>query len=381
MTYWDEIQRDGKFPFLISDLIQSQGFKLEPPSEDTISLFSTRSAGYLTTTYEITEPGGYKRKEKWAFSCDGDLFTGAPEPSVATIEYVANYVLPKESELDMLVLVTSGSGTVSAYTVSALEPRLRLWNRGYLEGMLEESPEVRRIYGIPPSSAPIFSVEVKTLLERLEMLPSGPKYAAQYQKLCSEIWAFLFCPPLEKPQLEKPVRDRSCRRDIIFPNHQQAEFWGLIRNDYKGRYIVIDSKNYSDPIGRDEANDVANKYLDEKGVGLFGIIISRCEPSPEARDECIKLWRKEQKMILLITDKHLKNMIKRKETGQIPENELLCPVREDVEIYGAPIMLVIRFKQPQSDNLSLFLKFNMLANGTENELLDMIQTFHIGYES
>jgi len=27
-------------------------------------------------------------------------------------------------------------------------------------------------------------------------------------------------------------------------------------------------------------------------------------------------------------------------------------------------MLVIRFKQPQSDNLSLFFKFNMLANGT-----------------
>jgi hypothetical protein len=134
----------------------------------------------------------------------------------------------------------------------------------------------------------------------------------------------LFCPPLEEPEEESSVRDSSRRRDAVFPNHAETGFWREARNDYQAHYVVLDSKNYTNSIGRDQVREVASKYLDAKGVGLFAIIISRQEPSPTAKDECFKRWRKRDdgEMILLLTDEHLRNMIKRKETGQAPEKEL-----------------------------------------------------------
>ena len=54
-----------------------------------------------------------------------------------------------------------------------------------------------------------------------------------------------------------------------------------IRDRYKAEFVVVDAKNSAHEIGKDDILQVAH-YLKEKGVGLFGLVFSRCGESESA---------------------------------------------------------------------------------------------------
>lgn len=123
---------------------------------------------------------------------------------------------------------------------------------------------------------------------------------------------------MDSPKYELADLDSRNRRDIIFENIATQGFWKIIRELYQGNFVVIDAKNYSEKLTKRPVIDIAH-YLKHYGCGLFGIIICR-KGSGVAADHAIReQWIGNKKMIVVLSDEDLLEMLELKKNGNNPE--------------------------------------------------------------
>ena len=140
-----------------------------------------------------------------------------------------------------------------------------------------------------------------------------------YQQLVYQILEHLFSPALDLPHYELADNDKRNRRDIIFENDSTEGFWRTIREVYQGDYIVIDAKNYSKPLAKRPIIDIAH-YLKPYGCGMFGIIVSRKGSGPASNHAIKEQWVGNKKMILVLSDEDLIDMLETKKKSGNPES-------------------------------------------------------------
>ncbi|WP_436756710.1 hypothetical protein [Streptosporangium sp. V21-05] len=172
--------------------------------------------------------------------------------------------------------------------------------------------------------------EPLTLGERLSQVPAGKSEWVKYQRLCEEIFEFLFCPPLRPPIREKSNADGVNRRDFIMPNYAAQGTWQFLRLTYRADYVVIDPKNYSGMIGKEQVLQIAN-YLEQHGLGLFAIIVTRYGADSSALITIREQWMRYNKMIITLQDTDVQQMLIDKRFGNDPA-ELLLQKIEDFRI-------------------------------------------------
>jgi hypothetical protein len=160
------------------------------------------------------------------------------------------------------------------------------------------------------------SIRIDGFLERLTSITPGPDWV-RYQRLCREIAEYLFCPPLSLPIWESGNFSATNRRDIILPNYSTQGLWHHFRVHYKADYIVIDAKNYSESIKKEEVLQIAN-YLQRHGVGLFAIIFCRVEIDPRLYYVLREQWVLHDKLIVVLTDSDVRQMLSDKREGGDP---------------------------------------------------------------
>jgi len=149
----------------------------------------------------------------------------------------------------------------------------------------------------------------------------------EYQTLCREILTHTLVPTLLEPREEVSTRDGTQRRDLIFHIPFDAGgFWKWIAWNHKSIAMIVDCKNYSEPLGPEEVTLTA-KYLEERRLGLFAVIACRKGFSQSARREQERLWTVERKMILPLTDDDLVRMLRLKEAGDDPSKVIDHAIR------------------------------------------------------
>lgn len=226
-----------------------------------------------------------------------------------------------------LVLVVAGQLTSSALSATK-QIGIETWD---CQKLLSLAPKevLERYFGQAPDKTLTSEEDAKgeSLLKSLDSTEAGKKSWSAYQKLSSDIVEYLFCPPLESPRYEVPDVTANDRRDMILENGALDGFWAQIRQTYKAEYVVVDAKNYSAPIKKGPVIDVAH-YLKPYGCGLFGILLCRKGPSSSALHAIRGLWIGSQKLIVVLADKDVAEMIKLKRTGGKPE-ELLRRIIAD----------------------------------------------------
>jgi hypothetical protein len=156
------------------------------------------------------------------------------------------------------------------------------------------------------------------LLEALRSISPGREHWSRFQLLSSEILEYLFWPPLESPRYELADADSRNKRDMIFENSTDEGFWHGLRSAYSAHYIVADAKNYGAPLKKQPVLDIAH-YLKSYGCGLFGLLISRKGAGIAAKHAIREQWIGGQKMIIVLSDSMLAEMIKIKAEGGKPE--------------------------------------------------------------
>ena len=182
---------------------------------------------------------------------------------------------------------------------------------------------------IPDIALPICAAPdiIDLLIDRLKNCAPGIKHWRVYQKLVGEILTVLFCPPLEQVSEQNADEDYANRRDFVLPNYSIGGNWNYLRDTYKADYIIVDAKNSSEHIKKDDILQVAH-YLKEKGPGLFGIIFSRCGVNENTLSHLRTIWRDEDKMLIILDDNDVEQMLLLKQSGNDPTKIILKKIED-----------------------------------------------------
>jgi len=164
------------------------------------------------------------------------------------------------------------------------------------------------------------SIEDK-LIEKLKAVKPGKDDWPLYQKLLNDILERLFVPLLEKPLYEQSDESKVNRRDYIIPNYCESGFWKYMRDRYQADFIVIDAKNYTKNVGKKDILQISN-YLKTHGTGKFGIIITRKGIKNSGSVTRKEVWILHNKLIIVLTDEDIIQMLTLKSVGNRPEDLL-----------------------------------------------------------
>ena len=168
-----------------------------------------------------------------------------------------------------------------------------------------------------PETIPRETTEYK-LMNNLSGCPKGEKGWKSYQDICGEIISYLFVPPLGEPSPQDRSDDGVHIRDYLLQIPCDIRnFWNFCQMKYDSVCLVVEIKNKN----RLTPNDVVitAKYLHSKRTGNFGILLSRDKPETNVLYEVERIWKEEDKLMVLLTDDDLINMIKLKQSGDEPE--------------------------------------------------------------
>lgn len=237
--------------------------------------------------------------------------------------YRAAYEEANPTRPVITVLVTSGALSTD-YRKFLLERGIDLVIDGDIINQSENLPTIHRFLeemkGEGPSqSAPRDASEI--LIQELRGTSAGRDDWSAYQKLCERILEYLFCPPLGRPNYERANSERTDRRAIVLANWvaDPINFWGQMRAFYGAHLVVVDAKNWVNPISKNEVLKVAH-YLKSHGAGRFGMIMSRkgCDQSASI---CLReYWMGEEKMIIVLNDAEVEQMLTLRRSGGNPSN-------------------------------------------------------------
>jgi hypothetical protein len=90
-----------------------------------------------------------------------------------------------------------------------------------------------------------------------------------------------------------------------------------MREEYCAHHIVADPKNYTRSIIKDSVLQIAN-YLNEHGTGLFGMLLIRSGQAQSARITRKEQWILHRKMIVVLDDNDLLQMLANRDMGIDP---------------------------------------------------------------
>lgn len=159
------------------------------------------------------------------------------------------------------------------------------------------------------------------LIARLTRCPPGKAGWRKFEEISAEIFSFLFVPPLSEPRMQARNKDGTSIRDAIFPNYADSGFWSVLDRRHQGRFIVLESKNYREPIGQAPVNQMS-RYLRGKALGKVGFIASRFDVKPEAVAVQEEVFRDLDQLVLFVSDFDFAQMVALKHISDDPESYL-----------------------------------------------------------
>ena len=246
------------------------------------------------------------------------------------MDQVAGLALTLSHEIKQrhLVIATTLPPSAAARE-SAQRLGVEIWDQSKLLE-LASSTVLNEYFGVTSSETepdePTLS-KGNALLESLRSTSPGRSEWSAYQRLMGEILEFLFCPPLDAPRNEIPDQDARNRRDMIFENNADDGFWARLRSGYEAHYIVVDAKNYVSGLKKGPILDVAH-YLKPHGCGMFALITSRKGAAGAAWHAVREQWIASRKLILVLDDRDIEEMISLKVEARDPEDLLRRRIAE-----------------------------------------------------
>ena len=160
-------------------------------------------------------------------------------------------------------------------------------------------------------------IQGTTLCEELKALKRGKGAWAEYEKLCDKILRYLFPNDLSGWHAQKRTDDGLNRYDYVCRIRPTTEFWRFSIDHLNSRYVLFEFKNYTGQIKQGQVL-TTEKYLLEKGLRRIAIIFTR----GGAREDALKMaqgaMREHGKLMLIVSDFHVCEMLHMKERGEDP---------------------------------------------------------------
>jgi len=229
-----------------------------------------------------------------------------------------------DNKINCFVLMFPGL-LPTEYRNSLMEKGIEVWDKAFISNefrkQIDKVNDPMFNYIFEYKEDEFIDYKVDYFVNKLYTCDSGREQWVVYQKLVGDMLDFLFCPPLEHPISELYDSNKANRRDYILPNYTQEGFWSFLRNRYHADYIVVDAKNSGNPIMKKDVLQIGN-YLKYHGTGMFAIIFSRKGSSKNTEHTLTEFWGIQNKMIIVLNDTDVEQMLLAKKTGNNPEKLL-----------------------------------------------------------
>ncbi len=327
-VFW-RILDAATFTRLCLQLLHLEGIEIEESSST-----SDDGTDAVGTVY-LHEPAGYRRAEQWAFQ-----FKHAASDervSVSAIRQLEVQLTKRATTPAVTCFVTSGDITSIGKHVALRDDRIRVWDRPVLDRLIhlhldaispffpQYADAIERLES-PPATPTLDHAGVTTpdrrthYQEELSKCPTGKKHFAQYEKIGMEIWDHLFSPTLQRTKPQAWTRDRVQRRDVLFKNRGGNRFWDRVNNKLAADFVIVDFKNYREPVDGSVIAEVS-KYAND-AVGRFVIVVSRKGADDGVPESQIRTFRDTHAVVIVVSDDQMLEMVERKERGEPPEDVL-----------------------------------------------------------
>ena len=265
----------------INDAIQGQSKLLQNINPSKAINDAIQAQSKLFKDIMRIEMSKFLQSTRWSFL--GNDYAKIAKPYVSFLDINKQLTLPFRNQLDK---------SVGYYSNEELET-------------IKSPPEVPR------------KTKASEFLGNLQDCKPGRKHWKRYQDVCKEILCYCLVPPLIEPLEQLETRDGTHIRDIIFHiPHELLGFWTFIINKF-GLALVIECKNYKDPIKENELR-ISSKYVGENKLSRLGLIVTRKGLHINGFRAQENIWKDDKKMILCLNDEHVEKMLQLKDEKDEP---------------------------------------------------------------
>ena len=302
------------FHILVGRLLETEGYNIEQ--------VKGRSHD-IGVDYLVRDPvSNEKAVVKWLWSSSGMItrskfYQSAQQIAASRILVQADYAL----------LVVASDVTAMVRDSVKEFGNIRIWDRRTIFTLLDKHPRVRAEFGqlvnlqIQYGSTITASITRDTraaeLLAQLATLDRGEEHWKRFEDLAIDMLNYVFIPPLGVPDIQSWSEDGLDRRDAIYPIRPGHIFWDGVRSDFRSRMLVAEFKNLTGAPGQKEVESI-QQYLYGKAMRSFGILCSREAPSDSALKARRRAWQEFDKMIVILCDADLVELLELRCQGGEP---------------------------------------------------------------
>jgi hypothetical protein len=162
------------------------------------------------------------------------------------------------------------------------------------------------------------------LISKLRNCPLGMDGWSEFEEIATEIFEYLFSDNFRNytQKIQAYTNDKIFRRDLIVNNNfnDTTSIWGQAKSDFNCNLIVVDFKNYSEPLEQNEFY-LPSKYLN-LNTGKFGILLTRKGLGNSAKILQKRMLNLNEELLITLNEDDLVQMIKEKSLNQDPSYRL-----------------------------------------------------------
>lgn len=188
------------------------------------------------------------------------------------------------------------------------------------ESKIKEKPEATKEH-ILDREIGIQLTRGEDLYKKLSAVKCGKTQWGNYEKKCFDILKFLFEDDLALWNKQNNTEDGLSRFDLICRIASNDDFWRSLVSSFNSRFVLFEFKNYCNEIGPDQIY-TTERYLFVKALRSVGIIISRKGGNKKAVQAAKGALKEHGKLIIILSDKDLENMLLDKDKGNSPSDYL-----------------------------------------------------------
>lgn len=157
-------------------------------------------------------------------------------------------------------------------------------------------------------------IKGEILWEELSLIKCGKSYWKNYEDKVSEILKYLFSEDLALWEKQPRTDDELSRFDMICRIASKDDFWNSIITSFNSRFILFEFKNYCKEISQNEIY-TTERYLYTKALRAVAFIIARDGGNNNAVAAAKGSLKEHGKLIIILKNNDLHNMIKMKDAG------------------------------------------------------------------
>lgn len=172
-----------------------------------------------------------------------------------------------------------------------------------------------------PQASPPEDTQGTLLCQELKELKRGKTTWPKYESLCDRILRYLFPNDLHGWHKQRRTDDGLNRFDYVCRIRPTTDFWRFLLDHLDSRYVLFEFKNYTGKIKQGQIL-TTEKYLLERGLRRVAIVISRAGAEVDAIRMTQGAMREQGKLMLIIDDEQVCEMLHMKERGEDPTDRL-----------------------------------------------------------